>query len=179
MYIAFYKPRKKLHDKIISFTSRGPYTHVELIVDGKCYSSSARDNGCRWKYQEHMHFDDPGKWDIFEIKQDRPDVKIEEEIKNSYLNSLNMDYKVHKSNKGKYDYPSIVLFHILRLFFLPKLFRDKYICSDIVPLLIDVLLRRPIDDKGYKRSPSQVFIKYASEGLLSKVSNDLFESEED
>lgn len=178
MYLAFYKQRKKLHDKLISFTSRGPYTHVELIVDGKCYSSSARDNGCRWKYQEHMNLDDDSKWDIFEIKQERQDKYIGEEIRNSYLNSLNIDYKTHKNKKGGYDYPSIILFHILRLFFLPKFFRDKYICSDIVPLLLDVLLRRPIDDKGYKRSPSQVFIKYASEGLLMKVPNYLFKTEE-
>lgn len=42
---------------------RCPYSHAELVIDGRCYSSSARDGGVRSK----TIFLASGRWDVFSL----------------------------------------------------------------------------------------------------------------
>lgn len=64
MIIAFYKAQYgNWLDRLISWTTWGPYSHCELIFeDGMHFSSSPRDKGCRFKMiprSEH--------WDYFGV----------------------------------------------------------------------------------------------------------------
>ncbi|GAA4425762.1 hypothetical protein [Acidovorax lacteus] len=66
MQVAFYKGRKRLFNRLVSWWLRGPYSHCELVVriDGagqaSCLSSSFVDGGvrlkCMWLNPEH--------WDV-------------------------------------------------------------------------------------------------------------------
>lgn len=51
MQLAFYIAEKgNYQDKLISWWTRGPYSHVEIIFpNGDWFSSSTRDNGVRFK----------------------------------------------------------------------------------------------------------------------------------
>jgi hypothetical protein len=75
MKLAFYKADKgNFLDKLIGFWTRPNffsfnlgYSHVELVFDDNlCFSSSPRDNGCRYKYISDLYTS--GNWDIFEVK---------------------------------------------------------------------------------------------------------------
>lgn len=48
------------------------YSHAELVIDGVCWSSSARDHGVRRKIIDL----NSGKWDVFDIT-DNPQVKAQ------------------------------------------------------------------------------------------------------
>ena len=61
--LAFYKGSGTLADKAIRVFTGSRYSHVELVLDGKCYSSSLRDGGVRSKYI-NLH---PDKWDVVGI----------------------------------------------------------------------------------------------------------------
>lgn len=50
----------------ISIRSWSKYSHVELVIDGQCYSSSARDGGVRSKTIDL----NSGKWDVVEVEGD-------------------------------------------------------------------------------------------------------------
>ena len=84
VYLAFYKGNDKLLDKIITWTSRGIYSHVEIIIDNVSYSSSGRDGGVRRKALGTMHYNDVNKWDIFELKVE--DANLFKEL--SFINFL-------------------------------------------------------------------------------------------
>ena len=47
--IAMYKGRKRVFNRLVSWWTRGPYSHTELVIDGVCYSSSFLDKGVRKK----------------------------------------------------------------------------------------------------------------------------------
>ena len=61
--VAFYKGRKRFFNRAVAWWTRGPYSHCELIVDGKSYSSSFLDGGVRVKEIDY----DPDHWDIVEL----------------------------------------------------------------------------------------------------------------
>lgn len=61
--VAFYKGRTRIFNKGVSWWTRGPYSHCELIVGGKSYSSSFLDGGVRVKEIEY----DPAHWDIVDV----------------------------------------------------------------------------------------------------------------
>lgn len=68
MKLAFYKGPHAgfagLFDRAVRWWTRGPYSHVELVLsDGVCWSSSARDGGVRSKVIDL----DPAKWDLVEV----------------------------------------------------------------------------------------------------------------
>lgn len=76
-WVAFYRGRGRVMDKVIRFASRAPYSHVELIrqdmrpKDGDivtCISSSARDGGVRVKQIQLQ----PGKWSVYEVPWAHP-----------------------------------------------------------------------------------------------------------
>lgn len=73
-YLAFYKgPAKdsfhKLSHQATCYWTKSKYSHVELVIDGMCYSASARDGGVRKKVIPNLN--DSGRWDIFEVKIDK------------------------------------------------------------------------------------------------------------
>ena len=61
--VAFYKGKTRFFNKAVAWWTRGPYSHCELIVDGKSYSSSFLDGGVRVK--EIVY--DPEHWDIVNV----------------------------------------------------------------------------------------------------------------
>jgi hypothetical protein len=69
MKVAFYKDNSHVFNALVSWWTRGPYSHCELIIgytgDGKaiCYSSSFRDGGVRLKIVDLI----PEHWDIVDI----------------------------------------------------------------------------------------------------------------
>jgi hypothetical protein len=63
--IAFYKGRARLFNRLVSWWTRGPYSHCELVVGelnagALCWSSSYLDGGVRLKVIPL----DPAHWDI-------------------------------------------------------------------------------------------------------------------
>ena len=69
MKIAFYKGRRKgprgWFDALVRWWTRGPYSHCELVIDGLCWSSSARDGGVRGKAIVLG-----ANWDVFDVPGD-------------------------------------------------------------------------------------------------------------
>jgi len=69
MKIAFYKSKKRVFNRLVSWWTRGPYSHVELVLhqtatgDMFCGSSSNTDGGVRCKYIDMTQ----DRWDVFEI----------------------------------------------------------------------------------------------------------------
>jgi len=65
--LAFYKGNSKnngkLYSKLIRWWTKGPYSHVEIILDGYMYSSSPRDGGVRRKKFKGKN----DHWDFIEI----------------------------------------------------------------------------------------------------------------
>lgn len=71
MHIAFYKgPAKGLTNKLGRFLvcvgTLSKYSHCELVINGTCYSASARDKGVRWKYIDLTS----GHWDLVKVYGD-------------------------------------------------------------------------------------------------------------
>lgn len=65
MKLAFYKGREDLYDRLISWWTRGPYSHVELVInDNYCMSSSPKDGGIRFKHIDLR----PDHWDLVELE---------------------------------------------------------------------------------------------------------------
>ncbi len=110
--IAFYKvnqPSADWQDKLIGWWTNGPYSHVEIIVDGKMYSSSPRDGKIR---ERDAILDDHERWDYVTV----------------YVSNKKNFYKFFEQvNGNKYDWAGILGFIIP--------FRDsenKYFCSEFV-----------------------------------------------
>lgn len=87
------------------------YSHVELVIDGVCYSSSVRDGGVRSK-----RIDLDCKWDVIEIKCDAQ-------------RAINW-FRAHEGEG--YDWPGIARFA------LPVIHhrRKKWFCSEAVAAMI-------------------------------------------
>ncbi len=70
--IAFYRAEfGKWYEKLISWYTLGPFSHVELIFDDQWFSSSPRDGGVRYK----EIFAVEGRWEFIEIKCNKKLVK--------------------------------------------------------------------------------------------------------
>ncbi len=109
-YLAFYKGKDTFFNKFISWWTVGLYSHVEIVIDNKMYSSSFIDGGVR--SSNIVDFSD-GKWDIV------------------CLSDIDIDYVLQwfKNNEGKkYD-----LMGILGFIFRPiENDKSKYFCSESV-----------------------------------------------
>lgn len=73
MKIAFYKGRKRLFNRLVSWWTRGPYSHTELVRETEpgsgiyhCFSSSFLDGGVRLKRMPL----DPEHWDLVDVEGD-------------------------------------------------------------------------------------------------------------
>lgn len=162
--IAFYKSDKTLLDKGIRFFSKSPYSHCEIIIDRlHSISASGRDGGVRIKKYEDMNFNDTNKWDIYKLKVNN--------IKSDELVKFVEEYKY------KYDFISIILYHMLRI---PINIKKKYICSEYCYMIIlkhlqgndfyNVCnsLRSFFGNKEYKINPSNLLLILEMNKLLSR-----------
>lgn len=173
IYIAFYKGHDKLLDKVISWTSRGLYSHVEIIICNESFSSSGRDGGTRRKLIENMSYDDPNKWDIFELKVDNVDgFKSRWNVFRNMKSFGGFPLEKHEKNlvNGKYDYYSVVLYHVLRLGFLPKIKKNTFMCSEMVLEIIQAGLSITINPK-VKSNRDRLVRKAFNEGHKATPSN--------
>lgn len=101
LFLALYKgpPSNDLLHSIGHYGTRlwtwSKYSHSEIVIDGICYSSSARDGGVRSKRIDL----NSGRWDVFHITTEK--AIIEHAL------------RWFKDNEGKpYDYRNIVRFVI-------------------------------------------------------------------
>ena len=125
--LAFYKGRGKtrwqrLQDAAIRLTTRGRYSHVELIAGtalhgdiGQCLSSSGRDGGVRAK----RILLKPESWDLVELRidPDQPAQFIRDRI------------------GAQYDYKGILLSQVLAL---GRHDESRWFCSEICAAALDL-----------------------------------------
>ena len=129
--IHFYKARNgKIRDKIVGLVS--VFSHVELEINGVCYSSSNRDKGVRSKVIDTSNAQ---KWLSFDLKKD-----IDENICLLYFESV---------RGQKYDWLNILLTQLIKLDIQSD---NKQICSEFVANCLQL-------DNAYKYSPEALFYK--------------------
>ena len=131
MKIHFYKARNgKIGDKIVGIVSI--FSHVELEIDGVCYSSSNRDYGVRSKIIDTSN---KQKWVSFELKNN-----IDKNICLNYFKRV---------EGQKYDWLNIFFSQIIKLNIQSS---NKQICSEFVGNCLQL-------DNAYKYSPEALFYK--------------------
>lgn len=96
--IALYKgPAKgwwnRFRDSLVKLWTWSKYSHIELVIDGVCYSSSPRDGGVRAKKIDIYS----GRWDLFPLDK--------EKLENSLAREW---FQVHMEEN--YDWMGIVRF---------------------------------------------------------------------
>jgi len=65
MKAAFYKGRGRVFNRLTSWWTRGPYSHMELVLDdGISISSSFMDGGVRFK---RIDYSNVANWDFIEL----------------------------------------------------------------------------------------------------------------
>ena len=131
MKIHFYKATEgKIGDKVVGLVS--VFSHVELEINGVCYSSSNRDYGVRSKIIDTSN---KQKWVSFDLKKD---IDINNCL--SYFESV----------KGqKYDWLNIFCTQLIKLNMQSE---DKQICSEFVGNCLGL-------EDSYKYSPESLFYK--------------------
>ena len=117
--LAFYKgpPTDFIHKVSHHATcvwERSRYSHVELVIDGVCYSSSGRDHGVRKKVIKNLNTS--GRWDVF-------DVLIDKEFALQFF----------KTQEGAgYDYLGVARFVLP---FIPES-QTRWYCSELVAAMM-------------------------------------------
>lgn len=113
LQLAFYKGKGNIYDKLIRFWTDGPYSHVELVINDVCYSSSPRDGGVR-KKQINLK---SGNWDVFDLDS------------NQYQEAEIIRFVEGEIEKGaKYDWMGIFFGQFIR--FLNLQDPNKWFCSE-------------------------------------------------
>ena len=131
MKIHFYKAREgKISDKVVGLVS--VFSHVELEINGVCYSSSNRDYGVRSKIIDTSN---KQKWVSFELKKDIDTNKC-----------LEYFYSVERQ---EYDWTNIFLTQLIKLNVQSD---NKQICSEFVANCLGL-------ENAYKYSPETLFYK--------------------
>ena len=131
MKIHFYKAREgKIGDKVVGLVS--VFSHVELEINGVCYSSSNRDYGVRSKIIDTSN---KQKWVSFELKNN-----IDKNICLNYFKSV---------EGQKYDWLNIFCTQLIKLNMQSE---DKQICSEFVANCLGL-------ENAYKYSPESLFYK--------------------
>ena len=106
IYFAFYKAYeaagRDFTDLVIASWTHGPYSHVEIVVDGCMYSSSGRDGGVRRK----PHSLNPASWDYIAVQVEDDAIKkldkffeMTLECKYDWMGILGFVLPVHDSEK--------------------------------------------------------------------------------
>ena len=162
MYLAMYKNKKILTDKVIAFVSRGNYTHCEIILkeedDTRMYSASVRDGKqVRCKSTSLVDFKEEN-WDLLEFEVSQEDFHVFQD----YFNLI----------KGmKYGFKTLFFNHLLRL---PFDFQDEMICSEFCAIAIHLLLQSKMSKYDNQRlienahllTPSNMLARMCEVGLL-------------
>ena len=131
MKIHFYKAREgKIGDKVVGLVS--VFSHVELEINGVCYSSSNRDYGVRSKIIDTSN---KQKWVSFELKNN-----IDKNICLNYFKRV---------EGQKYDWLNIFFSQIIKLNIQSS---NKQICSEFVGNCLGL-------EDSYKYSPESLFYK--------------------
>ena len=137
MILAFYKSNSEgatWLDKVISFLTNSPYSHVEIIFNGDLFfSSSPRDNGVRYKVIPK----DFSTWDFFTF-----DIPITDEC-----------YKFcNKQLYKPYDYKTVLLYHLFKYKYDNK--DEKWFCSELIAAIIQICNPSLIKYQLYKYTPA-------------------------
>ncbi len=131
MKIHFYKAKKgNLKDKLIGLFS--VFSHVELEINGICYSSSNRDGGIRDK---QIDTTDKKKWVTFDFKE-----YVDVNSCLAYFDSV--EYQ-------EYDWANIFLTQLIKLNIQSE---NKQICSEFVANCLGL-------ENAHKYSPESLFYK--------------------
>ena len=141
LYVAFSKKKKTIVDYGIAGWTVGQYVHVELVLNGESYSSSAPDGGVRKKY---ISYENKSWWDVYEVKGE---YDIE-----------NVRKFFELTNGAKYDFKGIMLAQFL--FSANKEDSTRFFCSEWVEIALRLTLclgkLDPLFLKGYKFSPNRL-----------------------
>lgn len=135
--VAFYKNYKDtIYDRLISFWTKSPHTHCELVIEGMWYSSSPRDNGVRAKrITSHLEH-----WDCIELQ----------------LHPFNVEKIVEffkREDGKKYDWTGILFSQIIQI---KRQESSKWFCSEIVSKALKIGgVRLPNCNQCY--SPASLF----------------------
>lgn len=62
--VAFLKGDKSIAGRLIKWWTKGPYSHVAIVIDGIEYSASFSDRGVYSK----PHIEDKDKWDYIDVE---------------------------------------------------------------------------------------------------------------
>ena len=129
--IHFYKARNgKIRDKIVGLVS--VFSHVELEINGVCYSASNRDGGVRSKVIDTSN---KQKWVSFDLKKDID------------VNRCLLYFETVRCQR--YDWLNILLTQLIKLDIQSD---NKQICSEFVGNCLQL-------DNAYKYSPETLFYK--------------------
>jgi hypothetical protein len=115
--IAFYKGKDRIFNKLVSWWTRGPYSHTEFVAEGGlgqlsyCWSSSFTDGGVRSKTMVL----EPDHWDIVEL-----DLTAEE------IYDITEWFKNHVGSK--YDVIGLLGFIFRRV----ADAKNKFFCSEAI-----------------------------------------------
>lgn len=110
MKAAFYKGKRRLFNRLVSWWDRGPYSHMEIVFDDQTSASSSfMDGGVRFK---PIQFDD-SRWDFIEL----PKEYFNDDISRSWF----------RNNLGlSYDFAGLIRFTIGAI----SEHKKKYFCSE-------------------------------------------------
>ena len=141
LYVAFSKKKKTIVDYGIAGWTIGQYVHVELVLNGESYSSSAPDGGVRKKY---ISYENKDWWDVYEVKGE--------------YDTENVRKFFELTNGAKYDFKGILLAQFL--FSVEKEDSTRFFCSEWVTTALRLTLELgkidPLFLKGYKFSPNRL-----------------------
>ncbi len=148
VYLAMYKgPGSKLQYKAFHYGTclftLSRYSHCEIVIDGRAYSSSARDGGVRSKIIKDLN--DSGRWDLFVLPYVNPHVALE----------------LYETRKGrKYDYLGVARYVLP---FLPNSKNRDY-CSEIVSLMAGLT--------NTEKTPEDVFRALVVDPVRQSIPNE-------
>jgi hypothetical protein len=123
MRVYFYKGKKRLFDRLVSWWTKGDFSHVEIeFSDGYSYSSSVRDGGVRKKKIDYK----PEHWEILVIPNTTGMLVKKDEF---HIKEF-LEVQLGK----KYDYFGLFGFILPPLDDIP----ERYFCSELIADALDL-----------------------------------------
>lgn len=113
--LALYKPHRAMDigGRLICLWTRSRYSHVEVVIDGICYSSSLRDGGVRAKRIDLT----PGWWRVIPVTWRDPEAAL----------------RIWSIYQGEpYGWGDLVMQHVLRL----PISDPGLLCSELCALML-------------------------------------------
>jgi hypothetical protein len=136
--LAFYKAKNgDIFDKLIAWWTRSPYSHCEIVIGNKWYSSSPRDGRVRKAIIEP----NPDSWDYIDVPMNTMDEVLVETLFKKY-------------DGAKYDFMGILLSQILPLGMHSK---SKWFCSEICAYVLQNVDKLPYGKEPNWYSPGRLY----------------------